>query len=82
VLILVEIATGQYEEKDFIVFKEKDPTGGDTNRWQESIDKWPETQSDPLNKYPKDQSSSNQTEISRKQAAAAPSIKPFSWTTG
>ena len=35
-----------------------------------------------LNKYPKDQSSSNQTEISRKQAAEAPSIKPFSWTTG
>lgn len=60
---LVEIATGQYEEKDFIVFEEKDPTGSDPNRWQEGIDKWLETQSDPLYKYPKEQSGSNQDNV-------------------
>ena len=60
---IVEIATGQYEEKDFIVFEEKDPTGGDSNRWQEGIDKWLEMQSDPLYKYPREESGSNQDNV-------------------
>ncbi|KKS98389.1 MAG: 1A family penicillin-binding protein [Candidatus Gottesmanbacteria bacterium GW2011_GWA2_43_14] len=60
---LVEIATGQYEEKDFIVFEENDPAGSDPNRWQEGIDKWLETQSDPSYKYPKEKSTSNQDQV-------------------
>lgn len=37
----VEVATGDYEEKQFIVLKEDDPVSGDgKNRWQEAIDAW------------------------------------------
>lgn len=37
----VEVATGDYEEKLFIVFREDDPVSGDgKNRWQEGIDAW------------------------------------------
>lgn len=37
----VEIATGDYEEKLFIVIREDDPVSGDgKNRWQEGIDGW------------------------------------------
>lgn len=37
----VEVATGDYDEKLFIVFKEDDPVSGDgKNRWQEAIDAW------------------------------------------
>ena len=46
-----DIAGGNYEEKEFFVFKEDDPTAGpgDPNRWQEGIDAWRSTQSD--NRY-------------------------------
>jgi 1A family penicillin-binding protein len=37
----VEAATGDYEEKQFIVFKEDDPVSGDgKNRWQDGINAW------------------------------------------
>lgn len=37
----VEIATGQYDIKQFIVFSEQDPVSSDgKNRWQEAIDAW------------------------------------------
>lgn len=37
----LQIATGDYEEKDFVVFEEKDPVSGDgKNRWQEGVDAW------------------------------------------
>lgn len=37
----VEIAKGEYEEKDYVVFKESDPVSSDgRNRWQEGIDAW------------------------------------------
>lgn len=37
----VEIATGDYDEKQFIVFKEDDPVSSDgKNRWQDAIDAW------------------------------------------
>lgn len=43
----VEAATGDYEEKKFIVFKEDDPVSGDgKNRWQEAIDAWVNSQPD------------------------------------
>lgn len=36
-----EIDNGQYENRTFISFKEKDPISGDgKNRWQEGIDSW------------------------------------------
>lgn len=43
----VEIATGDYEEKQFIVFREDDPVSSDgKNRWQEGIDAWINSQGD------------------------------------
>ncbi len=37
----VEVATGDYDEKLFIVIREDDPVSGDgKNRWQEGIDGW------------------------------------------
>ncbi len=37
----VEVATGDYEEKLYIVFAEDDPVSGDgKNRWQEGINGW------------------------------------------
>lgn len=45
----IDIARGDYEEKEYFVFKEKDPTAGagGENRWQKGIDEWLATQSDP-----------------------------------
>jgi 1A family penicillin-binding protein len=39
---------GNYDEKEYFVFKEEDPTAGpgETNRWQEGINSWLSTQSD------------------------------------
>lgn len=44
-----DISTGNYEEREFFIFKENDPTSkpGDVNRWQEGINAWLATQSDP-----------------------------------
>lgn len=44
-----DIAGGSYDEKEFFVFKEEDPTSGSSgiNRWQEGILSWLTTQSDP-----------------------------------
>ncbi|MFC1625445.1 penicillin-binding protein [Patescibacteria group bacterium] len=43
-----DVAAGNYEEKEFFVFKEEDPTAGSggQNRWQEGILNWLNTQSD------------------------------------
>ena len=43
-----DIAGGNYEEKEFFVFKEEDPTAGpsEPNRWQEGILAWLSTQGD------------------------------------
>lgn len=37
-----DVASGNYEEKEYIIFKENDPTAGEgqPNRWQEGIDAW------------------------------------------
>ncbi len=44
----VEIKNGAYDNKDYIVFTESDPVSTDgKNRWQEGIDKWVATQTDP-----------------------------------
>ena len=44
-----DVASGNFEEKEFFVFKEEDPTAGpgEPNRWQEGILNWLSTQSDP-----------------------------------
>ena len=43
-----DIASGNYEEKEYFIFKEEDPTsGGGPNKWQEGILNWLSTQSDP-----------------------------------
>jgi len=45
----VDIARGDYEEKEYFIFKEDDPTAnsGGPNRWQEGINQWLEKQTDP-----------------------------------
>jgi penicillin-binding protein 1C len=44
----VDIARGDYDEKEYFIFKEDDPTAAPSgpNKWQEGIDKWLQTQSD------------------------------------
>jgi membrane peptidoglycan carboxypeptidase len=44
-----DVASGNYEEKEFFVFKENDATGGigGVNKWQEGINTWLAGQSDP-----------------------------------
>jgi hypothetical protein len=43
-----DISSGNYEEKEYFVFKEEDPTAksGDPNKWQEGILAWTATQGD------------------------------------
>jgi 1A family penicillin-binding protein len=43
-----DISAGNYDEKEFFIFKEEDPTAGpgQPNRWQEGILSWLNTQSD------------------------------------
>lgn len=43
-----DVASGNYDEKEFFVFKEEDPTAGSggTNKWQEGISTWLATQGD------------------------------------
>ena len=43
----VDIAKGDYEEREYFVFSEADPLSGDgRNRWQEGINAWIDTQAD------------------------------------
>lgn len=51
-----DIAAGNYDEKEFFVFKEEDPTAppGGQNKWQEGILSWLATQSDPKYHPPTD----------------------------
>ncbi len=43
----IEVKTGNYEEKEFIIFTEDDPVSTDgKNRWQEGIDEWVKSLSD------------------------------------
>ena len=44
----LEIKSGDYEEKEFVIITEKDPVSKDgRNRWQEAINKWDQEQKDP-----------------------------------
>ncbi|MFA6390829.1 MAG: Ig-like domain-containing protein, partial [Patescibacteria group bacterium] len=49
----VEVKSGNYEEKDFIVITESDPVSTDgKNRWQEAINAWAGQQTDSKFKPP------------------------------
>lgn len=49
----IEIKEGNYEEKEFIVFSERDPISTDgKNKWQEAIDAWVRAQGDDRLKPP------------------------------
>lgn len=49
----VEIVRGEYQTKQFVVFKESDPVSGDgKNRWQDGINAWLATQTDSKMKPP------------------------------
>lgn len=51
-----DIAAGNYDEKEFLIFKENDPTAvsGQPNRWQEGIDAWVSSQGDSIYHPPTD----------------------------
>jgi membrane carboxypeptidase/penicillin-binding protein PbpC len=49
-----DIEKGDYEEKEYFVFKEDDPLGEATNKWQEAIDAWTGGQEDSRYHPPKD----------------------------
>ncbi len=52
---LALIARGDYEEKEYFVFKENDPLSGDgVNHWQQGIDEWSATQGDSRYHPPSD----------------------------
>ena len=60
-----EIASGNYEEKEFFVVKEQDPLSDDgKNRWQEAIDSWAREQGDDRWKSPTEVSDGNIDDIS------------------
>lgn len=56
-----DVASGNYDEKEFFVFKEEDPTGGigGVNKWQEGILAWLAGQGDPRYKPPSDYCGTN-----------------------
>ncbi|MCR4326560.1 MAG: transglycosylase domain-containing protein [Candidatus Roizmanbacteria bacterium] len=61
----VEIAKGDYEEKDLFVVEESDPISTDgKNRWQEGINAWAQGQSDEKWKGPTEVSENNADDIS------------------
>lgn len=61
-----QVASGDYEEKEFFVFKEEDPTAapGEPNRWQEGVLGWIATQSDSRYRPPSDYCGSVATPVS------------------
>ncbi|OGK31405.1 hypothetical protein A3F32_02700 [Candidatus Roizmanbacteria bacterium RIFCSPHIGHO2_12_FULL_42_10] len=60
----VEIKSGDYEEKKFIVITEEDPISTDgKNRWQEAINAWAVGQSDERYKAPTETSQAKSDEI-------------------
>ncbi len=68
---VAQIARGDYEEKEYFVFHEDDPISSDgVNRWQQGIDEWLTTQSDPRYHPPKEYCGSiNEIEVSLNEPA-------------
>jgi membrane carboxypeptidase/penicillin-binding protein len=66
----IDIARGEFDEKEFFIFKEIDPLAktGEENKWQKGIDEWILTQSDSRYRPPTEFcDSSNQIEIRFKE---------------
>jgi len=66
----VDIARGDYEEKEFFIFKEDDPLSesGGENKWQKGIDEWLASQGDPRYHPPTEYcESQNQIELKIKE---------------
>ncbi len=60
----VEIKSGNYEEKEFIVINESDPISTDgKNRWQEAIDEWVKGQGDSRFHSPTETSDASQDQV-------------------
>lgn len=60
----VEVRTGDYDEREFIIIEEKDPVSTDgKNRWQEAIDEWAKKQSDSKFKPPSEKSEARAADI-------------------
>ena len=60
----VEVKSGNYEEKDFIVITESDPVSADgKNRWQEAINAWASGQSDNKFKPPTETSDASSDSV-------------------
>ena len=60
----IEVKSGNYDEKDFIVITENDPISTDgKNRWQEAIDAWAHSQGDEKYKYPTETSDANSENV-------------------
>lgn len=71
-----EINAGQYDEKDYIVFAEDDPVSFDgKNRWQEGINKWIDTQPEPMYHVPRETSGAKIEPTSPPQPTAAPTAE-------
>lgn len=50
----VDIARGDYDEKEYVVLAEDDPFNTEVNKWQEGIDAWLATNADPKYQPPRD----------------------------
>jgi len=62
----IQLAKGEYDEKEYIVLKEDDPVSTDgQNRWQEGIDAWIAKQSDPKYHYPSETCDSSEERFIR-----------------
>lgn len=60
----IEIRSGNYDEKDFIVLSENDPISSDgKNRWQDGINEWASQQSDTKYKPPTDTSTESADKV-------------------
>jgi membrane carboxypeptidase/penicillin-binding protein PbpC len=60
----VEIRSGNYDEKEYIVITENDPVSTDgKNRWQEAIDEWARSQTDDKYKPPTEKSDGNSEDL-------------------
>jgi len=54
-----DVAANNFDEKEFFVFKEEDPFGGDNNRWQSGINEWIAQQNNSLYNPPTEYCDSN-----------------------
>lgn len=60
----VEIKSGNYDEKEFIVITENDPASTDgKNRWQEGINAWAQSQADDKYHYPNETSDADSDSV-------------------